>query len=45
MLLGGAIAKFLAHAVPGAFELFVDVIGYGIHGVGLIPFVEKFENS
>jgi hypothetical protein len=41
MLTGVYIAKTLGHHPVEAVAMAGDTVGYGIHGIGLIPFVEK----
>lgn len=45
MLIGVVIAKTLGHADHHAVAIVGDAIGYGLHGIGLIPFAEAIVNS
>jgi hypothetical protein len=40
MICGVVIAKSLGHHEYEAVALIGDTLGYGLHGIGLIPFVE-----
>lgn len=40
MLLGVLIAKTFGHHEIQAVAVIADAVGYGLHGVGLIPFAE-----
>ncbi len=49
MAVGVTIAKTMGHGPYFLFSFIADAIGYGLHGVGLIPFVdhlvEKFKHK
>ena len=40
MLLGVVLAKTIGHHEYAIIALLGDTLGYGLHGIGLIPFVE-----
>ena len=42
MLIGVAIAKYVGHSESIVIAIIGDTGGYGLHGIGLIPFVERF---
>lgn len=41
MAFGVTIAKTAGHMEPLALAVIGDMIGYGVHGLGLVPFLEK----
>lgn len=41
MVCGVLIAKTLGHHPEFVLSVVGDAIGYGLHGIGLIPFVEE----
>lgn len=45
MLFGVALGKFSLLIDVHIVHYIADVIGYAIHGIGLIPFVKDFEQS
>ena len=40
MLIGVSIAKATGHSDVHFITLVGDTVGYGLHGIGLIPFIE-----
>jgi hypothetical protein len=46
VMVGVVIAKS-AHYMPGGFlaHLLIDAVGYGVHGIGMIPFVANLEHA
>lgn len=45
MLVGVMIAKSLGHSSYHIVAVVGDAIGYGLHGIGLIPFAEAIVSS
>lgn len=44
MIIGVTLAKatmFLSHTF--IFEMLADVVGFGLHAIGLIPFAKRYE--
>lgn len=41
MCIGVAIAKFGGQIHVFHIHFFADLVGYGVHGLGLVPFIEK----
>lgn len=40
MVVGVMVAKYFGHSEIQAVAVCGDCVGYGLHGIGLIPFVE-----
>jgi hypothetical protein len=45
MMIGVLIAKTIGHHHIQFVAIFGDMIGYGIHGLGLMPFVDAIASS
>lgn len=43
MIIGVSIVKLLSVYESFIIHISADIIGYGLHGIGLIPFAVKFE--
>jgi hypothetical protein len=45
MAIGVLIAKTIGHHPVQFVAIFGDMVGYGIHGLGLMPFVDAIASS
>lgn len=43
MIIGVSLVKILGHIDLYIIHIAADIVGYAIHGIGLIPFVHELE--